>query len=175
VLSSRRPEKLARSAGEGGFTLLESAVASAMALIFMSALMLMSSNVLGLLRTAKDNVSINQALQERVERMRIANWAQITDATYLASNLLATDTDSTSSLPGVIETLTVSAYPAKSPAVRARVIRQSKATTIVLSDATLKDERMVRVDVEFKWQGFPKKRQRIRATSALIAQGGITK
>jgi len=175
VLSLRRPEKLARFAGEGGFTLIESVIASAIGLIFMSALMLMSSNVLGLLRTAKDNVSVNQALQERIERMRIANWVQITDASYLASTLLATDTDSTSSLSGVIETLTVSAYPAKSPEVRARVVRQNKVTSIILSDATLKDERMVRVDVELKWQGFPHKRQRIRATSALIAQGGITK
>lgn len=158
-----------------GFSLLETAIAIGMVSLFVSALMVMSSNVLGLLRTAKDNVSASQALQERIEQMRIANWLEITDASYLAETLLATGTDSSGSLAITVETITVSAYPPKAGFASAQVVRQNNATQIVSSNASLKDERMVRVDLQLSWQGFPRKRQRLRATTALIAKGGIAK
>ena len=89
-----------------GVSLVEAAVAVAMSGLFISTLLAMSSNALGLLRTAKDHVSASQALQERVEKMRIANWLQITDGNYLANTLLASASDSTGSLASPIETIT---------------------------------------------------------------------
>ena len=162
---------------ECGISLVEVTVAVAMAGLFISALTLMSSNILRLLRTAKDDVSASQALQERVEEMRIANWAQITDANYLANTLLSTASDSTGGLANPVETVTVTAYrpTGADPTIRARVIRQGNAATIVTSNSNLTNERMVRVDIDLSWKGYPRSRQRQRATTALIAQGGITK
>lgn len=162
---------------ECGISLVEVTVAVAMAGLFISALTLMSSNILRLLRTAKDDVSASQALQERVEEMRIANWAQITDTTYLANTLLSTASDSTGGLANPVETVTVTAYRSTGadPTIRARVIRQNNAALIVTSNSNLKNERMVRVDIDLSWKGYPRSRQRERATTALIAQGGITK
>jgi hypothetical protein len=160
-----------------GVSILETAVAVAMSGLFISTLLAMSSNALGLLRTAKDNVSASQALQERVEKMRIANWLQITDGNYLANTLLASNSDSASGLSNPIETITVTAYRAggAEPTVCAGAIRRNGATQIAVLNPALKDERMVRVDVSLTWRGFPRNRPRARATTALIAKGGITK
>jgi hypothetical protein len=164
-----------RLTSQSGFSLLESAVATTLAGLFLSMLMVMSSNVLGLLRTSKDNVSASQALQERVEQMRIANWLQITDSDYLADALLAAGSDSAGNLGSPIETVTVSAYPAKAGFTAAQATRQNGTNQVISSNAALKDERMVRVDISLTWKGFPRNRQRVRATTALIAKGGIAK
>lgn len=159
------------------FALVEVAVAVAVVGLFLSMLMVISSNLLGLLRTAKDDISASQALQERVEKMRIANWLQITDAAYINTVLLATSSESTGSLADPIETITVTAYRASGtePTISTEVTRQNKVNKIVKTNIALKDERMVRVDVTLKWKGFPKHRARHRATTAIIAKGGITK
>jgi uncharacterized protein (TIGR02598 family) len=158
-----------------GFTLLETSVAIGMLGLFIAMLMVMNSNILGLLRNSKDNVAASQALQERVEQMRIANWLQITDATYLSGTLFAAPGESAQALPGIVEKITVSAYPPKTGSLPAQVVRSNNATQIIKSNDLLKDERMVRVDLELTWKGFPRNRSRIRATTAIIAKGGITK
>lgn len=174
ALSSASPGHL-RS--QCGYALVEVAVAVAIVGLFLSMLMVISSNLLGLLRTAKDDISASQALQERVEKMRIANWLQITDANYISTILLATGNDSTGSLADPVETITVTAYRASGtdPTISSEVIRQNKVNRVVKSHAALKDERMVRVDVNLTWRGFPGNRKRERAASAVIAKGGITK
>lgn len=158
-----------------GFALLETIFAMGMIGVFLSILMVMSSNLLGLLRTAKDNVAATQTLQERVEQMRIANWVQITDANYIATQMMNSAAASTGTLDTTIESVTVSAYPAKTGFATAKVTRQNQQTQVVSSNSALKNERMVRVDIELGWQGFPKKRMRSRAATVLIAKGGITK
>ena len=45
--------------------------------------------------------------QQRVEAMRIANWHQITDATWIKTNLLQADAPGSGSLKDFIETLTL--------------------------------------------------------------------
>src|SRR5438309_1022385 len=92
-----------------GYSLLEANIATAMVGSFVAALMMMNANLLGVIKTAKEAISANQSLEQRVEQMRIANWAQITDANYVAANFLNAPTDSAVGLPGVTETMTVSA------------------------------------------------------------------
>ena len=96
-----------RHAGTAGFSLIELNVATGMISAFVAAVMMMNANLLGIIKTAKESCSANQALQERVEQMRIANWTQITDANYIAANLLNTATGSAVGLPKLVETLTV--------------------------------------------------------------------
>ena len=106
--------------------------------------------------------------------MRIASWLQITDATLVASRFLASDADSAAGLTRPVETITIEAYPPNgSPAVR--IVRKNQLSLIVAANPNLKDERMVRVDVNLSWQGTPNQRTRSRATSTLIAKGGTSK
>ena len=176
-MGSSHPASHGLTRQPAGFTLLEAAIAVSIVGVFLSTLLAMSSNVLGLLRTAKDNVSATQTLQERVETMRIANWAQITNAAYLANTLLATPPDSSAGLGEPIETVTVTAYRdgVADSTVRAEAVRQNGGTRVITANPALQNERMVRVDVQLRWRGFPNNRPRERVITTLIAKGGIAK
>jgi hypothetical protein len=162
---SRRP------AGE---TLVEAAVAIATVGSFVAALSLMGSSLLALLRSANDGATVNQAMQERVEQMRIANFLQITDASYL-QGALAAGSDSAKNLNSPTETITVSAYPAKAGSTPVQITRTNAGAQIVTSNPDLQNEKMVRVDISLAWKGFPRNRPRLHATTALIAKGGMAK
>jgi hypothetical protein len=155
-----------------GYSLIELNIATGMVGAFVAMVMMMNSSLLGLIKTAKESCSATQALQERVEQMRIANWVQITDSNYIAANLLNTATNSSVGLPGVVESMTVSsvANPSWTPV---KVTRDS-GVQINSLNATLQSERMVRVDLKLVWRGMDR-RQHTRSTCALIAKGGISK
>ncbi len=154
-----------------GFTLLETMSAIGMVGAFIAILIVVSSSVLNLLRTSKDNVSASQVLQERAEQLRLTSWGQLTNASRLATDVLSSETASTSGLSTPIETVVISPYPAKSGFTPGKVVRKNGAATVVSSNAALENERIVRVDVTLTWSGFPKKRDRTRAATVLIAKG----
>ena len=154
-----------------GFTLLETTAAVGFIGAFIAMLIVGGSSVLNLLRTSKDNVSANQAIQQRSEQFRLANWPQVTDAQWLKTNVFATDCMSTSGLSDAIETIVVSPYPAKNGYTPAKIVRQNGVATVVSANATLFQEPMVRVDYSVTWKGFPKLRARARVGSILIASG----
>jgi Tfp pilus assembly protein PilV len=156
-----------------GYALIEANIATGMVGVFIAAVMMMNSNLLGIIKTARESSSANQSLQERVELMRIANWVQITDSNYLANNLLNTATGSAVGLPSLAETMTITSAdnPSMAPA---KVIRSGNSVRVTSSNSTLQNERMVRVDLKLVWQGLDR-RQHTRSTCALIAKGGIAK
>src|SRR5438067_13480787 len=96
-----------RHAGTAGYSLIELNIAAGMISAFVAAVMMMNANLLGIIKTAKESCSANQALQERIEQMRIANWAQTTDAYYIAANLLNTATGPALRLPKVPQAVTI--------------------------------------------------------------------
>jgi Tfp pilus assembly protein PilV len=163
-----------RITSASGFSLAEVSVATALVGLFVSALVLMGSNLLSVLRSTKENANASQLLQERVEQLRIGNWLQITDASLVASKFLAADADSAGGFTLPVETVTIEAYPPNgTPA--ARIVRKNHNTVVVVANPNLKNERMVRVDVNLSWLGTPNQRPRSRATSTLIAKGGTSK
>ena len=153
-----------------GFTLLETMVAVGIIGTFIAVLIVVNSNVLSLLRTSKDNVSANQMLQERAEQLRLASWGELTNAQKVATNILNADSVSGTGLSKPIETLVISPYPAKAGYTPEKIIRQNGVSTVVTSNAALVNERLVRVDLTLTWNGYPKKRDRSRATTILIAK-----
>ena len=158
-----------------GIALVESVMAIGLVGLFIAILIILSSNVLGLLRSSKDNMSASHALQQRIEQLRFENWRQLTDGAHLAAEPLALDVESTSGLSDRIEKFTVSAYPAKTGFTPIEVVRQNGATTLISGNPAMVDEDMVRVDVSIKWRGFPSKRDHERAATILIAQGSSDK
>jgi hypothetical protein len=155
-----------------GFTLLETAAAVGFVGTFIAVLITLSANVLGVLRTAKDNVSANQALQQRVEDLRIASWGQVWDPTLMSKSMLATPSPSTAGLSQPVETVVVSPYPDKAGFVPAKVVVTNGVPAVVSANAALKNERMVRIDISLTWKGFPKKRNRARTATILMANKG---
>lgn len=158
-----------------GFSLIEVCFAVAMLAIFSSGIMAVHSHVLGLLTTARDNIAASQALQQRIEQMRIANWLQITNATFVANQIRTITRPSTEGLSSVVETVTISAYPPRTGVTPITITRTGTAVQISSTNTALVNERMVRVDMRLDWKGVPNGRPRQRATMALIAKGGIAK
>lgn len=160
-----------RPTRKGAFTLLETVTAVGMLGTFIAILIVVSSNVLGMLRTSKENISASQALQQRAEELRMGTWTQVTDAQKIATNVLADSTPSGQALGGLVETVVVSPHPAKSGFTPAKVVRKNGASTVQSSNPALQNERLVRVDMTLTWNGHPEKRNRTRATTVLIANG----
>lgn len=161
-----------RSKRKKGLALLETVAAVAMVGSFIAILVAMSSNLLGLLRTSKDNVSASQNLQQRAEQLRLLNWAGLTDSQRLADDILAFPTPSIEGISAPVETVTVSPYPAETGFVPAKAVRGNGAATVVSSNPALTSRLLVRVDVTLTWSGFPNKRNRARTTSFLVAHPG---
>lgn len=138
--------------------------------MFLAILIVGSSNVLGLLRTSKDNISASQALQQRVERVKLATFSQVTDAQRFATEVLTEDTPSTVGLSAPVETFVFSPYPEKAGFVPVKVERAGGVTKVITSNPNLIKERVVRLDYRLTWSGFPNKRGRIREASILIAK-----
>ncbi len=157
-----------------GVTLVETTIAVGVLALFIATLLVLGSNLLGLLRSSQDNISANQLLHERTELVHVANWLQLTDAEYLYSEYLGTDAKASIGLGSPVETLTVSAYPEK-PGMFTQIVRENHTTRIIASNPLLKDERMVRVDFAVKWKGFPRNRERSRVTTSLISRVGSNK
>jgi hypothetical protein len=155
--------------------LVETMVAIGLVGLFVGILMVMSSNVLGLLRSSKDNLSASHALQQRIEQLRGENWLQLTSGTHLARDPLALDVESTSGLSDVVETFTIAAYPERTGFTPVKVVRQNGRTTLASGNNDMRNELMVRVDVSVKWRGFPRHREHQRTTTALIARAGSSK
>jgi hypothetical protein len=176
VAASPKSHSLLKRLSIAGYTLIEANAATAMVGIFVSGVMVMNSNLLNVLKSSKESAAANQALQERVEQMRIANWVQITDSNYVAQQILNTATSSAVGLPALVETMTVSPYTALTGTTApVKVSRAGSTASIQCSNPQLQNERMVRVDINLVWESGQDKRQRVRATSVLIAKGGITK
>ena len=161
-----------RQTRKEGLALLETVAAVAMVGSFIAILITMSSNLLGLLRTSKDNISASQNLQQRVEQLRLINWAGLTNPQRLAEDILAIPTPSVDGLSAPIETVTVSPYPAQNGFVPAKAVCEKGVATVISSNPALMDCLLVRVDLSLTSSGFPKKRDRSRVTSFLVAHPG---
>jgi uncharacterized protein (TIGR02598 family) len=164
-----------KSRRQTGIALVESVMAIGLVGLFIAILIILSSNVLGLLRSSKDNMSASHVLQQRLEQLRSENWQQLTSGGHLAAEPLALDVESASGLSDRVEKFTVSAYPPKADFTPIQLVRQNGVTSLISGNAAMVDERMVRVDVSVKWRGFPNHRAHERAATVVIAQGSSDK
>jgi type II secretory pathway pseudopilin PulG len=158
-----------------GFTLIETTVAIGLVGMFIAVLIVMSSNMLGLLRSSKDNVAASQTLQERMENVRKLTWAQLCKATDIKDRAMAANAVSAHGLTQCIETVTVTAYPHKADEAPIKVVRKNGVTTVASDNPGMLDERMAKVEISLVWRGFPSNRQHERVTATLISRVGSTK
>lgn len=176
----RRGNRAARA----GFTILEAGVAGAIVTLFLASLFALNSDMMHLLRAAAEAANASQDLQQRVEQVRLSNWTQLTDPTWVEGNLLNLKTDASVNLPGLTETLTVTPYtspsstPAASPPPPFTVTRNSDSTLVVnpagyAYSSVLAQQEMVRIDLSVTWPSLY--RTRTRSLTTLVSQWGISK
>ncbi len=161
--------------GAGGFTIAEATLATAV--VGMGFLAVFNTNAyqLKLVKKTRETNAASLALQERVETMRISNWRQMTNASYVAGTLMLSPTQSSGPLSGLEESITVSAYPDPSVCETLKVLRKASGTrTTPSGGAGLSDQRIARVDLSVSWLGSNGQTFQ-RSSSTLISNSGISR
>jgi type II secretory pathway pseudopilin PulG len=168
----RRSLAVLRSGTAKAFTLAEVMVAAGVLGLLLAAVGAAGGSILGLLSAQKQTVAASQAIEERVEQLRGVTYSKLTTPAYLQNSVFNTDTVSQATLPNLVETLTINAYPTAA-ATSIQITRQSGSATLGANpNATLGGSSMIRADLQLQWQ----KRgggTHIRCVSIILAKGGI--
>ena len=123
---------------------------------------------------ARDTAWASQVLQQRIEGMRIANWHQVTDADWLAANLLNADAAGSQGLKNVSESLTLTPYGSASTATT-QLTRSGGMAHVVTRNTSLLTESAMKVVWVVNFTGAPNDRAASRQTVAILAKGGVAK
>jgi type II secretory pathway pseudopilin PulG len=156
------------------FALIECTIATAVSALFLGSLFLVNSSAMDTIQMARQAACASQVLQQRVESMRIANWHQVTDANWLATNLLNTDAPGATQLANVSETLTLVPY-GSSTVGNTQLTRASGTVKIVSNNTGLLTENAVKVIWSVNYSGAPNNRTISREVVAILAKGGVAK
>src|SRR2546426_7379113 len=159
---------------QSGSTLIESAIAAAIAALFLGSLFTMNTSTMETIQMARESACASQVLQQRVEGLRIANWHQITDADWILDNLLSTDASGGNTLKNISETLTITPYGSSSVDAT-QATRASSGARIVTRNSSLLTENAIKVVWVVTYKGAPNDHDCSRQTVAILAKGGVAK
>lgn len=165
---------LARHTNHSGTTLLEASIAACTAALFLGSLFSLNMTGMKAIRTAKEGASASQVLQQRVEAMRIANWHQITDASWLASNVLNANAAGSDGLNNISETLTLLPYDSTN-LTSTQIVRSGGTARVTTSSSSLLTENAVKAIWTVSYSGGINSQATTRQTVAIIAKGGVAK
>ncbi len=183
----------------GGFTVLETAIAGTLLVIFLSSLFALNSLAVRLLHSATETASASQELQTRIEQVRLTNWRQICDAETIRTGMMSQPTDAAidtgALLPGMVEYLIVapidtaiftSTTPSIAnvtttaskpvPPVGGYIIKREKKVSTKYestSASALPEGEMVQVNITATWPSWG--RQRTRSATTMVSRWGISK
>ena len=158
----------------GGFTLIETVVAATLAALFLTSLFTMNVATMDTIRCARESVAASQILQQRMESMRIANWHEATDASWLRSNLLNTEASGSAPLRNLVETLTLDPYGSANVGTT-KLTRSGGVVTVVSQNTNLLLENAVKVVWTATYSGAPNNITATRQIVAILAKGGVAK
>ena len=158
-----------------GISIVESSIAVAISVLFLSSVFTMNISTMDSIRGSKESVAASQVLQQRVESLRIANWQQITSASWLKTNSLNTSAAGSEVLKNLTETLTLEPYGSGNVGNTKLVRSSAGTTTIVSQNAGLLTENAVKVIWTAVYNGAPNNRTVSRQIVAILAKGGVAK
>jgi Tfp pilus assembly protein PilV len=164
-----------RDPRQRGSTLIEAAIAAAVCALFLGSLFGLNTSTMETIKMAREAACASQVLQQRIEAMRIANWHQITDATWIQANLLNTDAAGSNGLKSPSETLTLIPYGSSSTSATQLSRTHGSAATIITENPSLLTESAVKVIWTVDFTGAPNDRASSRQTVAILAKGGVAK
>ena len=174
-----------RGARQGGFTVLEAVVAGFIVSVLLSGLFVLNSDMMHLLASSTEAANASAHLQTRVEQVRLANWSQLSDPTWIQGSLLQNPTDADLNLPGYSETLTVSPYlspcsvpPTVAPPPPFTVTRAANGIVTTSPpgygfSTLLGNQEMLQIDLSVTWPVLG--RTRTRTQSTVVSPWGISK
>jgi hypothetical protein len=159
---------------ESGTSLIEATIAACTSAMFLGSLFTMNMTGMKAIRTAREASSASQVLQQRVEAMRIANWHQITNATWIRTNLMSTSASGSDGLKTMSETLLIVPYGSTATGTM-KLVRSGGSTSIVTQSADLLKENALKVIWTVDYSGGVNGKAITRQTTAILAKGGVAK
>ena len=152
------------SRSKTGFTFVETLFAVGLVATFFVTLFAVSSQCMYFVNASRELLIAGQTAQSRLDQVRNCTWTQLTDANYIANNILNTAVNGSSSLGTVTEVVTINAFPtAVSPAMQ--ITRSGGTTTINSTNSTIASGDMATINVLLSWSAAPGARSRSLAVS----------
>ena len=164
---------LSKHTSESGTSMIEAMVAACTSALFLSSLFTMNMTGIKAVRTAREAACASQVLQQRVEAMRIANWHQVTDATWVKNNLLNANAAGSDALKNMTETLTL--VPYDSTTTGTTQLKRTGGTATIVNQTALLKESAVKVIWTVSYRGGINSQPINRQAVAILAQGGVAK
>ena len=165
-----------RRASRFGFALLESSVAMGIVAMFLAGVFTTNSRVLGLLNSTKDSGEAQQAVRDRIEKIRSATWENLTSPEYIQDTVLSSNVNVFPHLRGATITVSVTAFPPdKTPAASPLLVERGPSGTVTIKrsgDGTMTSEDAVRLEVTAQWKS-PGGATRTRQAFTVIGKNGI--
>ena len=153
----------------GGFTLPEVVVATALVAVFFSSIFEINALCLRYISASKENVGAIEAVNDRLERLRNADFSTLTSVSSMKS-LLATAANSSPLANRAVETITVSDYSSGVPTIT-YTRSANGAVATVPSTANFSNSTLVQVDVTNQWPATFANRTTTAQTSTVISAG----
>ena len=158
-----------RESAKAGFTLPEVLIAATLVAVFFISIFEVNGGCLRFISASKENVGATEAVHDRLEQLRNADFSTLTTVSSMKS-FLTQAANSSALAKKAIETVTVSNYPSGSP-----TITYTRATNGTVSSAPATADfsgvTLVRVDVANQWPATFGNRTGAAQTSTVIAQG----
>jgi len=164
---------LKKNLAQTGQTIVEGIIAAGISALYLGSLFTMNASSMGTIKMAKESSCASQVLQQRVESLRIANWHDVTDATWLRDNILNADASGASQLQSLSETLLIEPYG--SDTTGNIQLTRSHGVASIVSSVPLLAENAVKVTWTANYVGAPNTRNISRQTVAILAKGGVAK
>jgi hypothetical protein len=161
-----------RNSRLAAFSFLEVLSDAGMVAIFLVGAFTTNSRGIALIRAAKETGGASKILQQRMENLRAASWAEVTDAATLR-DMYAVAPDASGSCNQLAETLTIAPWPTVASPSTIQITRSTAGTASIVTDnPDLVDGNAVLVTARITWTGAGN-RTRIRETCTVIANGGL--
>jgi len=160
---------IGHKARDAGFTLPEIAVAATLVAVFFLSIFEVNGLCLRFIAASKENVGATEAVHDRLEQLRNADFSTLTTVSSM-KGLLAQAANSSPLAKKAIETVTVSNYPSGSPTITyTRTVNGSISSVPAIADFS--GSTLVRVDVANQWPATFGNRTGATQTSTVISQG----
>ena len=154
---------------DAGFTIPEVVVAATLVAVFFLSIFEVNGLCLRFISASKENVGATEAVHDRLEQLRNADFSTLASVSSMKS-LLAQPANSSPLAKKAIETVTVSNYPSRSP-----TITYTRATDGTVSSvpgtANFSSATLLQVNVANQWPATFGNRTGAAQTSTVIAQG----
>ncbi len=165
----RRPSLDNEGRANAGFTIPEVVVAATLVAVFFRSIFEVNGLCLRFISASKENVGATEAVHDRLEQLRNADFSTLTSVSSTKS-LLAQPANPSPLAKKAIETVTVSDYTSGNPTITyTRAINGTVSS--VPATANFSNSTLLQVDVANQWPATFGNRTGAAQTSTVIAQG----